>query len=137
MPLTYDGFSMLEQDFNQIARSIDDARDVLDKAAQPILDQMKQNAQTVIHPRSGDLQAAIGVQTYAKSASIGVHRKDWHNDEYYPAYVEFGHAEKNKKDGKVIGTVAPHPFIRPAIDAGGDEAFRILRDEIDKKLQSK
>ena len=47
--------------------------------------------------RSGDLYNALKIgsvkrsQRRGKHITIGVHRKDWSHEDYYPAYVEYGH----------------------------------------------
>ena len=49
-----------------------------------------------------------------------MHRKDWSHEDYYPAYVEYGH-----------GGPAPapaHPYIRPAYDTRADESYEIIRE---------
>jgi len=59
-------------------------------------------------------------KTGGQRVTIGVHRKDWDEEDYYPAFVEYGH-----------GGPAPapaHPYIRPAYDARQDEAYEIIRD---------
>lgn len=141
MPLNTDGFDSLIADINAMAQKIDadgagagTAKSILKSAAQPIYEQMKVNAGTEIHARSGDLQRALKIgkvkssRKRGKRITIGVHRKDWHHEDYYPAYVEYGH-----------GGPAPapqHPYIRPAYDTKADEAYEIirsgLRDVIDK-----
>lgn len=99
---------------------------VLNDAAQPILRQMQ--AQTKSDPKmiSGDLHDALkaykGVSRnrYQSRITIGVHRRDWHKDDYYPAYVEFGHGGPRP--------APPHPYIRPAYDAKADEAYDKIKD---------
>lgn len=127
MPMKFDGFEMLQKDFEQMQASMENTGDVLEKAAQPILQQMQANASTNIHVRSGDLSGSIGTQPYYKGITIGVHRKDWHGDEYYPAYVEFGHGGPHP--------APPHPYIRPAIDAKGEEALDIMAKEIKDRIK--
>ena len=56
-----------------------------------------------------------------------MHRKDWDNEDYYPAYVEYGH-----------GGPAPapsHPYIRPAYDTRQDDAYSIIRDGLLNELR--
>ena len=82
----------------------------------------------------GDLHAALQIGKVKRSSkrgrhiTIGVHRKDWHNEDYYPAYVEYGHGGP--------GPAPAHPYIRPAYDTRQDEAYEIirngLRDAIDQ-----
>ena len=141
MALSFEGIGTLIADINAMAQKIDangagagTAKTILESAAQPIYAQMKANASTEIHARSGDLQRALKIgrvknsRKRGKRITIGVHRKDWHHEDYYPAYVEYGH-----------GGPAPapqHPYIRPAYDTKSDEAYEIirsgLRDAIDR-----
>lgn len=100
---------------------------VLEDAAQPILNQMR----AIAPVKSGALRAAINTGNASKKGgygttniriTIGVHRKDWHEEDYYPAYVEYGHGGPRHAD--------PHPFIRPAVDATGDEALDRLANNL-------
>lgn len=56
--------------------------------------------------------------------------------------VEFGHKlvqGRGKNKGKVLGTVPPHPFMRPAWDATGEQCLRgfgdAMRVEIEKTMK--
>ena len=92
------------------------------------------NAGTEIHARTGDLRRALKIgnvkssRKRGKYITIGVHRKDWNHEDYYPAYVEYGHGGP--------APAPPHPYIRPAYDAQSDKSYEIirsgLRDAIDK-----
>ena len=96
MPMTMNGgdFAALQQDFDRMAQVAEPAQiqSTLEEAAQPILEQMRQNASSNPSPRSGKLRGALNTGNAGKKGSasitIGVHRKDWSGDEYYPAYVE-------------------------------------------------
>ena len=128
-----DGFGQLQTDIAKMASRIDAdgmgagiAGQILEAAAVPIHEQMKANAARDPRRRSGDLYAALNTGKVKRGKkrgariTIGVHRKDWNNEDYYPAFVEHGH-----------GGPAPapaHPYIRPAYDARADEAYEIIRD---------
>ena len=135
MPMTMTGgdFAALQQDFERMAQVAEPAqvRSALEEAAQPILDQMRQNASSNPSPRSGKLRGALNTGNAGKGGSasitIGVHRKDWSGDEYYPAYVEFGHGGPRP--------APPHPFVRPAIDARADEALNLLCEKVAQALK--
>ena len=135
MPRTMNGgdFAALQQDFDRMAQVAEPAQiqSTLEEAAQPILEQMKQNASSNPSPRTGKLRAALGTGNAGKKGSarisIGVHRKDWSGDEYYPAYVEFGHGGPRP--------APPQPFVRPAIDARGDDASPVLIDKVAQALK--
>lgn len=133
MPLETDGFDSLMTDIAGMASRMDAdgsgapvAKRILEAAAQPIHQQMEANATKDPRRRSGDLHDALKVGSVRRSKkrgrhiTIGVHRKDWSREDYYPAFVEYGH-----------GGPAPapaHPYIRPAYDTRVDEAYEIIRD---------
>ena len=133
MPMTGGDFAALQQDFERMAQVAEPAQiqNTLEEAAQPILDQMRQNASSNPSPRSGKLRGALNTGNAGKGGSasitIGVHRKDWSGDEYYPAYVEFGHGGPRPAPA--------HPFVRPAIDARADEALNLLCEKVAQALK--
>ena len=133
MPMTGGDFAALQQDFERMAQVAEPAQiqNTLEEAAQPILDQMRQNASSNPSPRSGKLRGALNTGNAGKggnaSITIGVHRKDWSGDEYYPAYVEFGHGGPRPAPA--------HPFVRPAIDARADEALNLLCEKVAQALK--
>lgn len=133
MPLKADDLSDLITDIAQLASAMDaessgapTARRILEQAAQPIHEQMKSNASSDPKIDSGKLHDAIKVgdvkrrRNGGQRITIGVHRKDWDDEDYYPAYVEYGHGGP--------GPAPAHPYIRPAYDARQDEAYEIIRD---------
>ena len=106
---------------------------ILQEAAEPIHAQMKENTTHDPKQISGNLHKSLKIGKVKKyraggrHITIGVHRKDWDEDEYYPAYVEFGH-----------GGPAPapaHPYIRPAYDTKQNEAYGIIRNELINELK--
>ena len=141
MPLDTQGFDGLASDIADLASRMDadgagagTAKRILEAAAVPIHEQMKANATKDPQRRSGDLHAALQIGKVRRSKkrgtriTIGVHRKDWNHEDYYVAFVEYGH-----------GGPAPapaHPYIRPAYDTRADESYEIiregLRDAIDR-----
>ena len=129
MPMSINGtFATLASDFERLVDVLGDsaANAILEDAAQPILNAMRANAPT----KSGALRGAINTgHASARKASItiGVHRKDWSGEEYYPAYVEYGHGGPHH--------APPHPYIRPAVDAAGDEALNRLAELVARALK--
>lgn len=131
------GFDDLQSDMVNMAAALNHGAAVnraLEAGAVPIEEQMKHNASTDPKIISGDLHSSIHTGSVKlgrrgrKKIDIGVHRKDWNNDDYYPAYVEFGH-----------GGPAPapaHPYIRPAFDTRREDAYeeikRVLRAELSR-----
>ena len=98
MPLETDGFDGLMTDIAGMARRMDadgegagTAKRILEAAAVPIHQQMKANATRDPRRRSGDLHAALNIGKVKRSKkrgtriTIGVHRKDWNHEDYYPS----------------------------------------------------
>lgn len=141
MPLDTNGFERLIGDISAMANALDTngagapmSKRILEKAAKPIHQQMKANAASDPKIISGKLHGALNIGKVKKRANgdqhitIGVHRKDWDDEDYYPAYTEYGH-----------GGPAPapaHPYIRPAYDTRQDEAYHIIRDGLLDELKS-
>lgn len=137
MELELSGFDDLQNDMTNMANALEhkaSANRALAAGAVPIEEQMKRNASSDPKIISNALHGAIGTGSVKrgrngnKRITIGVHRKDWSQEEYYPAYVEFGH-----------GGPAPapaHPFARPAFDTRIEDAYqemkRILLEELFK-----
>ncbi len=140
MPIKTDGFNELVGDITRMANALNTndenaptAKRILEKAAVPIHAQMKSNTSRDPKIISGKLHHAIHTGKVKKRKkggqhiTIGVHRKDWDDEDYYPAYVEHGH-----------GGPAPapaHPYIRPAYDTRQDEAYGIIRDGLLQALR--
>ena len=134
------GFEELIGDINRMASALKTdaegapaARRILQAAAVPVETQMKANASSDPQIITGKLHGAISTGKVKKHKStglhitIGVHRKDWDDEDYYPAYTEYGH-----------GGPAPapaHPYVRPAFDTRQDEAFGIIRDGLLNELR--
>ena len=55
---------------------------------------------------------------------------------FWGLFVEFGHALVKGKGSKrvVVGRVAPHPFLRPALDENGAEITKIIQKAVNEKL---
>ena len=134
------GFEELIGDINRMANALNTdaegapaARRILQAAAVPVEAQMKANASSDPQIITGKLHGAISTGKVKKHKStglhitIGVHRKDWDDEDYYPAYTEYGH-----------GGPAPapaHPYVRPAFDTRQNEAFGIIRDGLLHELR--
>lgn len=101
MPIRVEGLNDLISDINRLSHSVDvtgagsgRAKRILRDAAEPIHSKMKANTATDPKIISGALHAAINIGPVRKGkkgprVTIGVHRKDWHEEDYYPAYVEY------------------------------------------------
>ena len=140
MALETQGFDALVGDINRLASALNTndegapaARRILQTAAVPIDQQMKANASSDPQIISNKLHGAISTGNVKKHRrtglhiTIGVHRKDWDDEDYYPAYVEYGHGGP--------GPAPAHPYVRPAFDTRQDEAFGIIRDGLLNELR--
>lgn len=136
MAFEMEGFDELKDDLVRMAFAFDQGPGVtraLEAGAAPIEQQMKSNAASDPKMISGDLHGAIHTGKVrsrgkgGKSITIGVHRKDWSHEDYYPAYVEYGHGGP--------GPAPSHPYIRPAFDAKADEAYAQMRQVLREELQ--
>lgn len=133
MPLDVQGLQELMTDIAGMAAALDTegagaaaTSRILEQAAIPVEAQMKANASRDPQIISGDLHGAIHTgrvkkrKNGGKHITIGVHRKDWNGEDYYPAYVEYGHGGP--------GPAPSHPYIRPAYDTTEDEAYELIRN---------
>ncbi len=139
MPMNVDGLDHLMTDIAGMASAMDadgagapTAKHILEEAAVPIHQQMKANASGNPKIISGKLHGALNIgkvkkrRNGGKHITIGVHRKDWDDEFYYPAVVEYGHGGP--------GPAPAHPYIRPAYDTRQDEAYEIIRDGLRNAL---
>ena len=105
---------------------------ILKASAQPILQQMIQNASTDPRPRSGQLESSIKVGKVSRKrgaarVTVGVHSGE--GGARYANPVEHGHGGPHP--------APPHPFVRPAFDAKAEEAYeemkKLLNAALDKR----
>ena len=102
MPLETEGLEALRNDIARMAGIMDadgagsaTAKNILLAAAEPIHQQMKANASHDPKIITGKLHGAINIgkvkrrRNGGQNITIGVHRKDWDEPEYVPAYVEY------------------------------------------------
>jgi len=92
--------------------------------------------------KTGNLKKSIGVtKGKTKGTVVTYHispRKGGKYDGFYGQWVELGHIVREKgkgKKGKVIGHVPPHPFLRPAFEAKGEEAIIAFKEYMQKRLE--
>lgn len=107
-------------------------REAVIRAAQPILDDMRQR----IHSVSGDLAGSLGISLRNGKTGIweGVRIGPQPPKGAHAHLVEFGHRQVTK-DGRVVGNVPAHPFARPAIRAKRSEAIRIIEDRLREAVE--
>ena len=103
---------------------------ILEAAAQPVLEQMIQNASTDPHPRSGKLRSALRIKKGSRRrgarVTIGVHTE---SGAAYGVPVEFGHGGPHP--------APPHPFVRPAFDARAEESYELLKQRLRTALDQR
>ena len=56
-------------------------------------------------------------------------------DGYYGHFVEYGHTIKNKKGKKILGNVAPKPYLRPAYESKGKESIKAVTKYFKTRLE--
>ena len=136
MGMQLNGADGLKSDLASIAGALGDdgatTTKILKGAAQPILDQMIQNASTDPHPRSGHLRDSLKIRGSSRKhgaalVTVGVHSGE--AGAGYSVPVEFGHGGPHP--------APPHPFVRPAFDARAEEAYeemkKLLNEALDKR----
>ena len=138
MSLEFKGGAELRGDITQMADLLRSdagggptANRILETAAQPLLDQMIQNASTDPRPRSGTLRGALRVKKASRRrgarVTVGVHAAE--GGAPYAQPVEFGHGGPHP--------APPHPFVRPAFDARGEEACELLKEQLRAALDKR
>ena len=136
MGMQISGANDLKSDLASIAGALGDdgatTTKILKSAAQPILEQMIQNASTDPRPRSGLLRSSIKVRAGSRKhraarVTVGVHSGE--AGARYANPVEHGHGGPHP--------APPHPFVRPAFDAKAEEAYedmkKLLNAVLDKR----
>ena len=141
MGLEIYGNTELSQDITSMADTLSSSgqkgsqacRYILQKAAQPVLEQMIANASSNPRVISGKLRDSIKIGNVVKhrrggyTISVGVHRSD--GGAAYANPVEFGHGGPHP--------APPHPFVRPAFDARSEEAYEKVKEELKTALDAR
>ena len=135
MAVNTQGFQELQSDLIRIATSVSTGAAVnraLRAGAVPIEEDMRRRASSDPAIISGALHEAIGTGNvksgvHGKRITIGVHRKDWNEEDYYPAYVEYGHGGPHP--------APPHPYVRPAFDTNVNSAFEEMRRVLENEIK--
>lgn len=126
------GTDIFLRDLENMIPSDTDVDAALQAGAEPIAGEMKRITPPV--SRSGNLKGAIKVGKArngrnGRQVTVGIHRRDFSGDDYYPAYVEYGHGGPRP--------APPHPFIRPAFDLKKDEAWNIIKQAVINQMNAK
>jgi HK97 gp10 family phage protein len=130
MAITLSGTEVFLSDLERMIPSDTNVDAALAEGAEVIAKEMRQLAPV----KSGKLKSAIKVGKArngrnGRQVTVGVHRRDFSGDEYYPAYVEYGHGGPRP--------APPHPFIRPAFDLKKDEAWNTVKQAVIDQMNSK
>ena len=130
MAITLSGTEVLLSDLERMIPSDTNVDAALAEGAEVIAREMRQLAPV----KSGKLKSAIKVGKArngrnGRQVTVGIHRRDFSGDDYYPAYVEYGHGGPRPAD--------PHPFIRPAFDLKKDEAWNTVKQAVIDQMNSK
>lgn len=130
MSVSVSGTEVILADLEKMMNLGDEIDDALVAAAIPIAQKMKQLAPV----KSGRLRGAIGIGAprngrRGRTVTVGIHKRDFGDGEYYPAFVEYGHGGKRP--------APPHPFIRPAYDLTKDEAWEAIKAAMKQKIVEK
>lgn len=136
MGMQISGANDLKSDLASIAGALGDGgattTKILKSAAQPILEQMIQNASTDPRPRFGLLRGSLKIRAGSRKhraarVTVGVHSGE--AGARYANPVEHGHGGPHP--------APPHPFVRPAFDAKANEAYeemkKLLNQALDKR----
>ena len=130
MAITLSGTEVFLSDLEKMIPSDTNVDAALAEGAEVIAMEMRQLAPV----KSGKLKNAIKVGKArngrnGRQVTVGVHRRDFSGDEYYPAYVEYGHGGPRP--------APPHPYIRPAFDLKKDEAWKTVKQAVIDQMNSK
>ena len=130
MAITVSGTEVLLSDLERMIPSDTNVDAALAEGAEVITKEMRQLAPV----KSGKLKSAIKVGKArngrnGRQVTVGIHRRDFSGDDYYPAYVEYGHGGPRP--------APPHPYIRPAYDLKKDEAWSIVKQAVIDQMNAK
>ena len=139
MGLTTTGFKEFSNDLIHMANSIgsDAVNAALEAGAEPIRQKMLENASWNPKKQTGTLYRSIltlaikVTKKDCKTIWIGVPATE--EAAYYAGFVEFGHG--GTLSGRFVGgahPTPPHPFVIPAYNACSEEAYQIIRNELQK-----
>lgn len=130
MAITLSGTEVFLSDLEKMIPSDTNVDAALAEGAEVIAREMRRLAPV----KSGKLKSAINVGKArngrnGRQVTVGIHRRDFSGDDYYPAYVEYGHGGPRP--------APPHPYIRPAFDLKKDEAWNTVKQAVIDQMNSK
>ena len=125
-----EGLQALQRDLQSFPEKI--AKRVTGRAVRKALAPVEAEAKARCPVETGASKDAIKVRPGKRrpgiqSAVVGASKKWFTGDNFYIAFNEFGHFMGRRKRRKFY---PPHPFLRPAYDAKGQEAVEIATEEL-------
>ena len=115
-------------------------RNALKKAAVPIKDRAKENANGIPIDNPGVIAESVKIGTSLKKSQRGRTERDRvtvyvGSNSNLAHLFEFGTAERYKKSGAYTGYIPPMPFMREAWDSKKKVSLDILKEELWKALE--
>ncbi len=132
MAVEISGMNAILSDIEKMIPTDTDVDAALIAGADIITENMRERAP--VQPGGGELKEAIKTgppktTSRGRTVTSGVHKADFHEEDYYPAYVEYGHGGPHP--------APPHPYARPAYDEKKDEAWNAVKAATIAQLQKK
>ncbi len=134
----YENLVEFERDLERAAEALSrgEIKEILINAMKPIEEAAIINAPYKTGTLKGTIKTYVKVgnpkdTSRGRTVTVGVHRRDWKNKDYYPAYVEYGHAGPHGSGKRT----PPHPYLRPAFDSHKEEALRRLGEGLSETLK--
>lgn len=130
MAVEISGTEVLLSDIEKMVPKDADIDSCLIAGADIITEEIRNRAPS----KSGTMKAAISTGApktgkRGRYVTSGIHRKDFVGEDYYPAYVEYGHGGPHP--------APPHQFIRPAYDTKKEEAWAAVKSAALAQLREK
>jgi HK97 gp10 family phage protein len=113
--------------------------DTVEPAADPVRRDAgsKAPARTVAGRRKFErLRDSMRVEVRKRTATFIDVRVGPSKDAPHGLWVELGHQIKRDRNGAVLGSVPPHPFLTPAWTIGKAQIRKRIRDEFKKLIDS-
>lgn len=120
---------------DELARKLnilgEEAKKIVEPAGKDGADVIARAAKEKAPEKSGDLKNSISTKPkeivpLKATFEIG-------SDIFYAPFVEHGHPLVRNK--KTVGSVRPHPFLRPALDENKEEIKKVFADEVRRRLK--
>lgn len=131
MSVTVTGTDILLSDLEKMIPTDTNVDDALTAGATILADEIRSRAPT---GETGNLKEAVGVgkpksSSRGRTVATGVLRENFKGEEYYPAYVEYGHGGPHP--------APPHPYVAPSYEAKKDAAWTAVKNAVIQQLNTK